>query len=90
MTTIRFKTVNGDNHMIDNGGNHFINNKCVNPLELESSVKSYQKCTKGLKVKYTDEIGSTVPTDETWVPFIEITGHVELVEVNGKMYPKNN
>jgi hypothetical protein len=29
----RFKTTNGDNHLIDSTGNHFINGKCVNPLK---------------------------------------------------------
>lgn len=27
----RFKTKNGDTHIIDDSGNHFINQKCVNP-----------------------------------------------------------
>ena len=32
MTAKTFKTTNGDTHLIDEGGNHFINGKCVNPL----------------------------------------------------------
>jgi len=28
-----FKTKNGDKHVIDDAGNHFINGKCVNPKE---------------------------------------------------------
>ncbi len=27
----RFKDKEGNNHLVDKGGNHFINNKCVNP-----------------------------------------------------------
>lgn len=26
-----FKTKDGDTHLIDSAGNHFVNNKCVNP-----------------------------------------------------------
>jgi len=29
---------NGDNHRIDNGGNHFVNGKCVNPKEYEGEI----------------------------------------------------
>jgi hypothetical protein len=29
----RFKTSNGDIHLVDDGGNHFVNNKCVNPTK---------------------------------------------------------
>jgi hypothetical protein len=30
-----FKDENGDNHLIDKTGNHFINGKCVNPKVTE-------------------------------------------------------
>lgn len=33
-----FKTNTGNHHMIDNGGNHFINGKCVNPLKDEGNI----------------------------------------------------
>lgn len=30
--------VNGQNHRIDEGGNHFIKNKCVNPKSYEGHI----------------------------------------------------
>ena len=33
-----FKTRDGNWHAIDKSGNHFINGKCVNPLEDEGKI----------------------------------------------------
>jgi hypothetical protein len=44
-----FRTKNGDTHLIDNAGNHFVNGKCVNPKE--DVVHNYA----------TAPIGSTYP-----------------------------
>lgn len=32
----RFKTPDGKRHLIDDSGNHFVNNRCVNPKTTES------------------------------------------------------
>jgi hypothetical protein len=32
MKNLKFKTENGDIHFVDGTGNHFVNDKCVNPL----------------------------------------------------------
>lgn len=37
MKTQYFK-VGGDNHMIDRGGNHFVNGVCVNPIDGEGNI----------------------------------------------------
>jgi hypothetical protein len=33
-----FTTKDGNQHLIDSAGNHFINNECVNPLKDEGNI----------------------------------------------------
>lgn len=57
----RFKDKDGNRHLIDHGGNHFINGECVNPC----------------KTKWADEIegeiGDTHPPEDERLPNYEIT-----------------
>lgn len=32
---VRFTTANGEKHHIDEGGNHFVDTRCINPLKDE-------------------------------------------------------
>lgn len=81
----KFK-VGNDNHTIDVTGNHFINGRCVNPRDLPTSIKAVYN-TDGVEVK-TDEIGSTHPPMEVR-EYFKVVGHIDLVEVKGKMYAKS-
>lgn len=55
-----FKTPNGDYHMIDTAGNHFVNHRCANPLVTDEGL-------------YT-EIGDTHPHPQDRTELPEITG----------------
>lgn len=65
-----FKTPNGDFHLIDTTGNHFINGKCVNPLTTD-----YSGC----------KIGDTHPKESLRTPLPEVTGNVPyLIDHEGR------
>lgn len=68
----RFTTINGDHHLIDNAGNHFVNNKCVNPLISVTIEPNY--------------IGSTHPKRDLRISGeVQITGSVPyLLDENGR------
>jgi hypothetical protein len=40
MKNTNFKTKDGNSHVIDKRGNHFINGRCVNPLKGEGKIGS--------------------------------------------------
>lgn len=86
ITTERFK-VGDDWHMIDHGGNHFVNGRCVNPKELPQSqldlVYTTKTDEKGAVIGYasnkqqTKKVGSTYPPMEDRVYF-KVLGHIPL------------
>ena len=60
MINTSFKTVDGNNHRIDTRGNHFINNRCVNPIKGQFIL-----CEDGIHREAT--IGSTYPNVNTTI-----------------------
>ncbi len=52
----QFKTIDGDTHRIDKTGNHFRNNRCVNPVNKRDFVE-----VEGVFVQA--EIGDTYPDE---------------------------
>lgn len=62
----KIKTDNGfENHRIDQGGNHFIDGKCVNPQRSE-----LREMSDG--VWRHPQIGSTYPTSKKYPPVIKV------------------
>ena len=59
----RFRLANGDLHRIDQGGNHFINGQCVNPLRADLKL-----CDDD--VWRHAEVGDTYPIGEDIYPEI--------------------
>ena len=57
----RFK-LNGENHRIDQGGNHFINGICVNPVKGEYAVEE-DGVYRQRKVGSTYPIGQNVTSE---------------------------
>lgn len=98
ISTERFKTNNGNWHMIDHGGNHFINGRCVNPLDKPHSesdlVYTTKKDDEGNVIGYTSNarevnyIGSTYPMVEDIIKTPVITGHVPLEQRGTDKYGK--
>lgn len=70
-----FKTrENGEvnNHMIDNGGNHFI-------VTVQEDGRKVYQCVNPLKDEYEGvKVGDTYPNKKDRIPSPEITGYVEL------------
>lgn len=66
-----FKDKDRNTHVIDNGGNHFINGRCVNPL-------AYMTDEDGNKTINPAKVGSTVPPKGERFPIA--TGHVDLTK----------
>jgi hypothetical protein len=66
-----FKTPNGDFHLIDNAGNHFVNRKCVNPKTTDSPEYGH--------------IGATHPEESLRTTLPEVTGKVPyLIDDEGR------
>lgn len=98
-TTARF-TVSGEPrdvyHMVDTSGNHFVNSKCVNPLDVPQSVMNlrYEEVRDefGKVVSYrsigerpnVEQIGSTIPIYKYRRPSLVVTGHIKLRKVKGR------
>lgn len=57
-----FRTINGDRHLIDTRGNHFINGRCVNPRLETITVDMGNGVYKDIKTN-GEPIGSTYPDE---------------------------
>lgn len=98
ISTERFKTTNGDWHMIDHGGNHFINGRCVNPKDVPHSeldlVYTTKKADNGNIIGYSsnanevNQIGSTYPMVKDIISTPIITGHIPLEQRGADKYGK--
>lgn len=85
----RFKNlVTGNWEMIDHGGNHFVNSKCVNPKDVPQSVLNLKytevRDEDGNVVSYkatnkreATVIGTTYPRIKD-VEFFKVLGHIPL------------
>ena len=81
-TASRF-SADGDFHLIDRSGNHFIDGKCVNPIAQQGEPAG------AISHRFSDcvPIGSTHPDESVREPF-KVLGFLPLEEIKGKMFVK--